>query len=78
MPLAGAQAIRVAFRLGILVAEVSQNLQPWQVSESGPKDSWAYVVPNVAASEVQKELDAIHAAEVRKILINTCRVSLLM
>ncbi|ESZ98980.1 putative polyketide synthase [Sclerotinia borealis F-4128] len=63
LPLAGAQAIRVAFRLGVLVTEVSQNLQPRQVSDGSTKDSWAYVVPNVAASEVQKELDAIHAAE---------------
>ncbi|KAB8304586.1 hypothetical protein EYC80_003965 [Monilinia laxa] len=62
-PLAGAQVIRVAFRLGILVAEVSKNLQPRQISENGPKESWAYVVPNVAASDVQKELDAIHVTE---------------
>ncbi|QSZ29342.1 hypothetical protein DSL72_003856 [Monilinia vaccinii-corymbosi] len=63
LPLAGAQVIRVAFRLGVLVAEISQNLQPRQISESDPKESWAYVVANVAASDVQKELDAIHATE---------------
>lgn len=77
LPLAGAQVIRVAFRLGVLVAEVSQNLQPRQISENGPKESWAYVVPNVAASDVQKELDAIHVTEVREIVTDTYRVSLL-
>ncbi|KAL5316080.1 hypothetical protein ACEPPN_016957 [Leptodophora sp. 'Broadleaf-Isolate-01'] len=66
LPLAGAQVVRVAFRLGVLVDQVSQNLQPRQPSENSSKDSWAYVVPNVAASDVQKELDAIHAAEARK------------
>ena len=65
MPLAGAEVVRLAFRLGILVDEVSQNLQPRQVSEAGPGDSWAYVVPDVTADEVQRELDAIHKTEVR-------------
>ncbi|KAK3382227.1 putative polyketide synthase [Lasiosphaeria ovina] len=61
VPLAGAEVIRVAFRLGVLVDEVSQNLQPR--SADGPGDSWAYVVPDAAADEVQKELDSIHAAD---------------
>lgn len=66
LPLAGAEVVRVAFRLGVLVDEVSQNLQPRQAStEAGPGDSWAYVVPDVAVDEVQKELDAIHMTEVR-------------
>ncbi|KAK4234621.1 polyketide synthase [Achaetomium macrosporum] len=62
MPSAGAEVIRIAFRLGILVGEVSQNLQPRAV-DGGPGDSWAYVMPDAAAAEVQKELDALHAAE---------------
>lgn len=58
--------VRIAFRLGILVDEVSQNLQPRQAStEAGLGDSWAYVVPDAAVYEVQKELDAIHTIEVR-------------
>jgi monodictyphenone polyketide synthase len=63
MPAAGAEVIRIAFRLGVLVAEVSQNLQPRAV-DGGPGDSWAYVVPDATAAEIQKELDAMHAAEV--------------
>ena len=65
MPLAGAEVVRIAFRLGILVNEVSQNLQSRQIIEAGPGDSWAYVVPDVTADEVQRELDAIHTTEVR-------------
>lgn len=65
MSLAGAEVIRLAFRLGVLVDEVSQNLQPRQILEAGPGDSWAYVVPDVTAGEVQRELDAIHTSEVR-------------
>jgi len=66
VPLAGAEVTRVAFRLGVLVDEVSQNLQPRQVStEAGSGDSWAYVVADMAVDEVQKELDAIHTTEVR-------------
>lgn len=57
--------IRIAFRLGVLVDEVSQNLQPRSL-EDGPGDSWAYVVPDLSAEDAQKELDAIHAAEVSK------------
>ncbi|KAK8858989.1 polyketide synthase [Apiospora arundinis] len=62
LPLAGAEVIRVAFRLGVLVDEVSQNLQP-RSTDAGPGDSWAYVVPDLTAEDAQKELDAIHAAE---------------
>ncbi|KAI1328256.1 putative polyketide synthase [Xylariaceae sp. FL0255] len=64
MPIIGAEVIRVAFRLGIVVDEVSQNLQSRQVApESGHGDSWAYVVPDCKAQEIQKELDAIQEAE---------------
>lgn len=63
--LAGTEVVRLAFRLGVVVDEVSQNLQPCQSSpDSGHSDSWAYVVPNVVIDEVKEELDAIHTAEV--------------
>lgn len=65
LPLAGAEIVRTAFRLGVVVDQVSQNLQPRDVTGSGTPDSWAYVVPNVTPDEVQKQLDAIHAREVR-------------
>ncbi|KAG8169429.1 hypothetical protein KVR01_000174 [Diaporthe batatas] len=53
----GAEAVRQAFRLGIMVAQVSQNLF---VSDlSSPADSWAYVLAEVSADAVQEELDAV-------------------
>ncbi|KAL7783877.1 polyketide synthase-like protein [Trichoderma ceciliae] len=61
IPVIGAEVIRVAFRLGALVDQVSQNLQPRPADGAG--DSWAYVVPGVVAEDAQKELDAIHTAE---------------
>lgn len=61
IPVAGAEVVRLAFRLGVLVDDVSQNLQARELADGGPPDSWAYVLPNVASGEVQQELDAIHA-----------------
>ncbi|KAK3680667.1 polyketide synthase [Podospora appendiculata] len=63
VPRAAAEVIRIAFRLGVVVDEVSQNLQPRPVDSEGPGDSWAYVVPDASVAEVQHELDAIHSAE---------------
>ncbi|KAJ5297817.1 hypothetical protein N7508_008066 [Penicillium antarcticum] len=57
----GSEAVRIAFRLGILVKEVSQDLQP---STGGHNcDSWAYVVPGTSHDEVQNELDLIQEVE---------------
>jgi hypothetical protein len=64
IPLAGAEVVRIAFRLGVLVDEVSQNLQSRDLTGSGTPDTWAYVLPGVSADDVQKELDAIHIQEV--------------
>lgn len=63
IPVVGAEVVRVAFRLVVLVDQVSQNLQPKPVEGTG--DSWAYIVPGVGAEDVQKEVDAFHAVEVR-------------
>lgn len=60
----GAQVIRQAFRLGILVDEVSQNLQPRDLTNPGTPNTWAYVLPEVSADVVQHELDSIHEKEV--------------
>lgn len=57
IPLAGAEAVRIAFRLGVLVDEVSQNLEPRE--EGSSPDTWAIVVTGVTESGVQKELDTI-------------------
>ncbi|RMD39347.1 hypothetical protein DV735_g5786, partial [Chaetothyriales sp. CBS 134920] len=57
----GVEVVRIAFRLGVVVTEVSHNLE--QRDTSAAADSWAYVVADVAAAEVQDELEAIQAAE---------------
>jgi monodictyphenone polyketide synthase len=65
LPIAGAEVVRTAFRLGVLVDQVSQNLQPREpaASDSGTPDTWAYVIPDVTPDRVQRELDDIHAKE---------------
>ena len=74
LPPVGAQVVRQAFRLGVLVDEISQNLEPRDENDKSTPDTWAYVLPDVAAEEVQQELDAVHATEVS--LIHTqCRDS---
>lgn len=58
LPLAGADAVRLAFRLGIHVLGVSENLEARDLSES--PDTWAYVVHNIDPDIARKELDTIH------------------
>jgi hypothetical protein len=59
----GTEVIRLAFRLGIHVDQVSQNLEPR--SGTGPPDSWACVISDGTEAEVQSELDAAQAKDVR-------------
>ncbi|KAI9739232.1 MAG: Type I Iterative PKS [Cirrosporium novae-zelandiae] len=54
----GAEVVRIAFRLGVVVDEVSQNLEPREIG-SAP-DSWACVVSDIDEGDVQKELDLFH------------------
>ncbi|KAI1762104.1 putative polyketide synthase [Hypoxylon sp. FL1150] len=61
IPLTGAEVVRVAFRMGIHVDEVSQNLEPCPLS--GSPDPWAYVVSEVSPDDVQEELNAFQAKE---------------
>ncbi|EED18910.1 polyketide synthase, putative [Talaromyces stipitatus ATCC 10500] len=59
LPLAGADAVRLAFRLGIHVQGVSENLEARDLSEK--PDTWAYVVHNVDSEAAQKELNVMHS-----------------
>lgn len=63
LPMSGAEAIRIAFRLGVRVSEVSQNLEPMDEEDDSP-DSWAYVVHDIDPEEAQKELDERQAKDV--------------
>ncbi|KAF2844835.1 putative polyketide synthase [Plenodomus tracheiphilus IPT5] len=47
----GTEVLRQAFRLGVLVHQVSQNIQHDDIHDDASLDSWAYVVPNVAATQ---------------------------
>lgn len=55
---AAPQVIRVAFRLGIHVYEVSSLLET--PAAKGDPESWAYVIPGVQADVVQAEIDAFN------------------
>ncbi|KAJ5761815.1 Acyl transferase/acyl hydrolase/lysophospholipase [Penicillium nucicola] len=61
LPRAGADAVRLAFRLGIHVQGVSANLEARELSER--PDTWAYVVHGVDPDAAQKELDTIHSRQ---------------
>ena len=61
LPLAGADAIRLAFRMGVHVLGVSESLETRDLI--GKPDTWAYVVHDVQASAAQKELDLMHTRE---------------
>jgi hypothetical protein len=64
IPRAGAEVVRLAFRLGIYVDEVSSQLQNHELFSGTVSDSWAYVLPDVEADIVQKELNSIHTKAV--------------
>nr|WHN38864.1 polyketide synthase 3 [Elsinoe perseae] len=61
LAVAGAEIIRIAFRLGTVVWTLSKNLEPTDFLN--PPSSWAYVVNDVVPSEAQAELDSINAQE---------------
>lgn len=61
LALTGAQAMRQAFRIGVMVTDFSQKLHR---PEPGTTDSWAYVLTNVTADQVKKELEMLQQEEV--------------
>jgi monodictyphenone polyketide synthase len=53
LAVAGTQIIRIAFRVGVYVYEVSSMLEA--PSADADAESWAYVIPGLAAETVQAE-----------------------
>lgn len=51
----GAESVRIAFRLGVYVDEISRKLESRGLGAS--LDSWAYLVAGKSQEEVQHELD---------------------
>jgi len=64
LPLAAAEVIRIAFRLGVTVSDVSQNLEAFD--NDHPPESWAYVVSGITPEKAQRELDAFQGREVSR------------
>lgn len=58
LPSAGAEVVRCAFRLGMLVDNVSQSLEARSPDSS--QSSWAYVVTGISEAELQRELDDLN------------------
>ena len=58
MPSAGSTVVRCALRLGLLVDNVSQDLEARPVQ--GPQNSWAYAVTGLSEPEIQTELDVLN------------------
>lgn len=61
LALTGAQVVRQAFRLGVMVSEVSHNLHPLEPNST---ESWAYVLANVSPDQVKKELQIVQEQDV--------------
>ncbi|KAL8637986.1 MAG: hypothetical protein Q9228_004818 [Teloschistes exilis] len=58
----GAESVRIAFRLGVHVDEISRKLESRELGAS--LDSWAYVVAEKSQEEVQHELDRFNTETV--------------
>ena len=59
---AAAEVVRIAFRLGVHVYEVSSLLEAPETA--GDAESWAYVIPGVKAETVQAEIDTYNRESV--------------
>ncbi|EFR03594.1 conidial yellow pigment biosynthesis polyketide synthase [Nannizzia gypsea CBS 118893] len=68
----GAEAVRVSFRLGIYVADISSKLETPQ--SDGTLKSWAHVVTEMTQASVQDELNQFntdtHSPELTKVFIS--------
>ncbi|KZF25341.1 beta-ketoacyl synthase domain-containing protein [Xylona heveae TC161] len=51
----GAESVRVAFRLGLYIDEISRKIEVRD--PNAPPQSWAYVVTGLSAEEIQPEID---------------------
>ncbi|DAA75798.1 TPA_exp: putative Polyketide synthase [Trichophyton benhamiae CBS 112371] len=69
---AGAEAVRVSFRLGVYVADISAKLEAPQ--SDGTLSSWAHVVTEMTEASVQDELKQFntdtHSPELTKVFIS--------
>ena len=59
---AGSESVRLAFRIGIRVDQVSQSLEPQQIDRSCV--IWTYIVFGLDRENVQRQLDVYNAGTV--------------
>ena len=62
----GGECVRVSFRLGVYVDEISRSIEPRD--SDGTLESWAYVVTGLDKDTVQHEVDKYNAETVRSSL----------
>lgn len=68
---AGVECVRIAFRIGIRVDQVSQTLEARDTDDE--LASWAFVVAGVSQEDVQRELDTYNSSSVSvSILSQVC------
>jgi hypothetical protein len=65
----GVESVRVAFRLGIHVNNVSERLEARD--QDGNYDSWAYVLTGLSVAKVQEELDRYNKEAVSAVASTT-------
>ncbi|KAK8064116.1 ketoacyl-synt-domain-containing protein [Apiospora saccharicola] len=61
LAVAGADVVRIAFRLGVVVDRISQSLE--SRDPTAAPESWASVVADTAVEDIQSELDTMHKSE---------------
>lgn len=67
LPRIGSEAIKIAMRMGVVVQNLSQNLESREM-DAAP-DSWAYVVIGLDEQAVQEELDSFNTSTVSNLCI---------
>ncbi|KAF9889867.1 hypothetical protein FE257_006957 [Aspergillus nanangensis] len=60
LPQLGAEAVRIALRMGVLVDEKSQNIEAREPGSQA--ESWAAVIQNIDEETIQRELDAFNTS----------------
>ena len=74
MPFVGAEVARTAFRMGVMVDNVSQSIESRDTA--GRSETWAHVVTGITEELVQRELDEINGSEVYQLLLVFLRLSM--
>lgn len=69
----GPEAVRVAFRLGVYVDDISRRLE--SSHPDGYLQSWAHCVPAMSQDKIQAEIEKYNTETVSRIIHNTGSLS---